>query len=132
MGGWRKYVSGLGLCLLALSGTAAGREAHPLFDRYVSPAYPSALRGGRLFASVRVNYDIHHDGSVSGIRVTEQTDQKSANAVLSAVKRWRFKPWEVTEGMPATIGESVHFVFDQERRERRLRMVISWARREVP
>jgi TonB family protein len=129
--GWRKYVSVLGLCLIALSGTAAGREIHPLFDRYISPAYPSALRGGRMFASVRVNYDIHNDGSVSGIRVTEQTDQKSANSVLSAIKRWRFKPWDVTETMPATIGESVKFVFDQERRERRLRMVISWARRDV-
>lgn len=85
-----------------------------------------------MFASVRVNYDIHNDGSVSGIRVTEQTDQKSANAVLSAIKRWRFKPWDVTEAMPVTIGESVQFVFDQERRERRLRMVISWVRREVP
>ena len=85
-----------------------------------------------MFASVRVNYDIHNDGSVSGIRVTEQTDQKSATAVLSAIKRWRFKPWDVTEDMPASIGESVQFVFDQERRERRLRMVISWARREVP
>jgi TonB family protein len=118
--------------LLALSDQSAGREIHPLFDRYISPAYPSALRGGRMFASVRVSYDIHNDGSVSAIRVTEQTDQKSANAVLSAVRRWRFKPWEVTEGMPATIGESVQIVFDQERRERRLRMVISWARREVP
>lgn len=131
MSGWQKCVSVLGLCLLALSGAATGRETHPLFDRYISPAYPSALRGGRLFSSVRVNYDIHHDGSVSAIRVIEQTDQKSANAVLSAVKRWRFKPWDVTEAMPATLGESVHFVFDQERRERRLRMVISWERRDI-
>lgn len=68
-------------------------------------------------------------GSVSDIRVIERTDPKTANAVVAAVKRWRLKPWEVTEDMPAVIGESVQFLFDQERLEKRLRMVISWERR---
>jgi len=119
----------VGLSALLLGGAYARDETHPRFDRYVSPVYPSALRGGRLFASVRVHYDIHNDGSVSGIRVVEQTDQKTANVVVSAVKRWRFKPWDATDEMPAVIGESVQYLFDQERLEKRLRMVISWERR---
>lgn len=115
--------------MLCMSSSA--QTVHPQFDRYVSPTYPSALRGGRLFSSVRLNYDIHHDGSISDVAVIEQTDQIAANSALSAVKRWRFKPWKVTADMPAWIGESVHFVFDQERQEERLRMVISWERREL-
>ncbi|MFJ5297357.1 TonB family protein [Pseudomonas sp. RC10] len=118
-------------CALMLSMSVGAREMHPLFERYVSPTYPSALRGGKLFSSVRVHYDIHHDGTVTDVRVVEQTDQKAANSALSAVKRWQFEPWDVTEEMPARIGESVHFVFDQERLEKRLRIVISWARRDV-
>ena len=118
-----------GLSAMLLGGACARDEIHPQFDRYVSPAYPSALRGGKLFGSVQVHYDIHHDGSVSDVRVVEQTDQKTANAVLSAVKRWRFQAWEVTEEMPTVIGESVRYVFDQERLEKRLRMVITWERR---
>ncbi|MDE1198109.1 MAG: energy transducer TonB [Pseudomonas sp.] len=119
----------IGLCALMIEGASAGERTHPQFDRYVSPAYPSGLRGGKLFSSVRVNYDIHHDGSVRNVMLVEQTDQQSANATLSAVKRWRFKPWDVTDGMPAVIGESVQYLFDQERLEKRLRMVISWERR---
>jgi len=119
----------IGLCALMIEGASAGERTHPQFDRYVSPAYPSGLRGGKLFSSVRVNYDIHHDGSVSDIQVIERTDLKTANAVVSAIKRWRFKPWDVTDGMPAVIGESVQYLFDQERLEKRLRMVISWERR---
>jgi hypothetical protein len=63
--------------------------------------------------------------------LVEQTDQQSANATLSAVKRWRFKPWEVSADMPAELGESVHVIFDEEPRERRLRMRFSWERREI-
>ncbi|MFJ3521601.1 energy transducer TonB [Pseudomonas sp. NPDC090203] len=126
---WR--ISGIvGLSALLLGGAYASDTSHPEFDRYVSPAYPSSLRGGKLFSSARVDYDIHHDGSVSGIRVVEQTDRKAANAVVSAIRRWRFKPWDVTDEMPAVIGESVHYLFDQERLEQRLRMVISWERRQ--
>jgi hypothetical protein len=33
--------------------------------------------------------------------------------------------------MPAEIGESVHVIFDEEPRERRLRMRFSWERREI-
>jgi TonB family protein len=124
-----KFSGIVGLSALLLGSAFARDETHPQFDRYVSPAYPSALRGGKLFASIRVHYDIHNDGSVSDVRVVEQTDQKTANAVVSAVKRWRFQAWEVTEEMPAVIGESVRYVFDQERLEKRLRMVITWKRR---
>jgi TonB family protein len=120
----------VGLSALLLGGAYASNTSHPEFDRYVSPAYPSSLRGGKLFSSARVDYDIHNDGSVSGIRVVEQTDQKTANAVASAVRRWRFKPWDVTDEMPVVIGESVQYLFDQERLEKRLRMVISWERRQ--
>ena len=122
----------LGGCALLHCMGSHARSMDPQFERYVSPTYPSALRGGKLFSSVRVNYDIRHDGTVTDIKITEQTDQKSANSALSAVKRWQFKPWKVTEEMPARIGETVHFVFDQERLERRLRMVVSWERRETP
>jgi TonB family protein len=121
----------IGLCALIIGAASAGERTHPQFDRYVSPAYPSGLRGGKSFSSVRVNYDIHHDGSVRNVMLVEQTDQQSANATLSAVKRWRFKPWEVSADMPAEIGESVHVIFDEEPRERRLRMRFSWERREI-
>lgn len=119
----------LGCCALLLTETSSGTTERPRFDRYVSPVYPSALRGGKLFSSALVHYDVHHNGSVSDIRIIERMDPKTANAVVSAVKRWRFKPWEVTEDMPAVSGESVQFLFDQERLEKRLRMVISWERR---
>jgi TonB family protein len=122
----------VGLTTLLLGGAYASDTSHPEFDRYVSPAYPSSLRGGKLSSSARVHYDVHNDGSVSDIQVIERTDLRTANAVVSAIKRWRFKPWDVTDGMPAVIGESVQYLFDQERLEKRLRMVISWERRQEP
>jgi TonB family protein len=102
---------------------------YPQFERYVSPAYPSALRGGRIDTGVRVSYDIRNDGSVSNVKVLEKNDWKTGNAAVSAVKRWRFVPWEVTEQMPVTIGELVDFTFDEDRKERRLRMLITRQRR---
>ncbi|MFJ3482536.1 TonB family protein [Pseudomonas sp. NPDC090202] len=108
-----------------------GAEAdHPLFERYVTPDYPSTLLKDRLLASVRVDYDIHHDGSVHAIRIIESTDPLVADIARSAVRQWRFKPWRVTERMPAEIRETVLFVFDQALREQGLRMLISWERRD--
>jgi beta-galactosidase/beta-glucuronidase len=43
-----------------------------------------------------VSYRAHYDGPVSDITVRRKTDRKFVSAVVSAVSRWRFKPWDVS------------------------------------
>ena len=44
----------------------------------------------------KVGYRAHYDGPVSDINVLRKTDRKFVSAVVSAVSRWRFKPWDVS------------------------------------
>jgi len=110
--------------ILTLSCLAYADDSSPEFDRYVTPTFPSGLRGGKLAGDVKVSYRIHHDGSVSDIKVLSKTDLKFSRAVVYAVSRWRFIPWDVSYKKPAAVRESVEYLFGMDRSEQRLRMIM--------
>jgi TonB family protein len=117
----KRLLAGL---ILTLSSLAYGDDSSPEFDRYVSPTFPSGLGGGRLTGEVKVSYRIHHDGSVSDIKVLSKTDRKFSRAVVYAVGRWRFMPWDISYRKPAAVRESVEYLFGMDRVEQRLRMTM--------
>jgi len=110
--------------ILTLSCLAYADDSSPEFDRYVTPTFPSGLRGGKLAGEVKVSYRIHHDGSVSDIKVLSKTDLKFSRAVVYAVSRWRFIPWDVSYKKPAAVRESVEYLFGMDRVGQRLRMIM--------
>jgi TonB family protein len=110
--------------LFLILSCAAYADDSPEFNRYVSPTFPSALRGGKLTGEVKVSYRVHHDGSVSDIKVLSKTDLKFSRAVVYAVSRWRFMAWDVSYRKPAAVRESVEYLFGMDRVEQRLRMIM--------
>ena len=57
-----------------------------------TPRYPSEARRLRVAGVVVVALQIASDGAVLGIRTLEAPDITTAEAVLEAVKEWRFRP----------------------------------------
>jgi hypothetical protein len=88
--------------ILTLSSLEYADDSSPEFDRYVSPTFPSGLRGGKLTGDVKVSYRIHHDGLVGDIKVQSKTDRKFSRAVVYAVSRWRFMLWDVQLQIPGS------------------------------
>jgi len=53
---------------------------------------------------------IQYEGSVSDIKVLGKTAQKFSRAVVHAVSRWRFMPWDISYKKPAAVRESVEYL----------------------
>jgi len=68
--------------------------------RYVSPEYPRQALAKELTGDVRVRYTVGIDGRVKDAAVTASNPAGVFDEVaLAAVRRWRFKPYEV-DGQP--------------------------------
>ena len=68
--------------------------------RYVAPEYPRAALAKELQGDVRVKYTVGTDGRVKDAAVTASNPAGVFDEVaLAAVRRWRFKPYEV-DGQP--------------------------------
>ena len=68
--------------------------------RYVAPEYPRQALAKELSGDVRVRYTVGTDGRVKDAAVTASNPAGMFDEVaLAAVRRWRFKPYEV-DGQP--------------------------------
>ena len=68
--------------------------------RYVAPEYPRQALAKELTGDVRVRYTVGTDGRVKDAAVTASNPAGVFDEVaLAAVRRWRFKPYEV-DGQP--------------------------------
>ena len=67
--------------------------------RRVSPVYPAQARLLRLEGTVVLDATVMEDGTVGDIKVVEG-DAELAPAAVEAVKRWRYKPFNL-DGKPA-------------------------------
>ena len=68
--------------------------------RYVAPEYPREALAKELGGDVRVKYTVDTDGRVRDAAVTSSNPAGVFDEVaLAAVRRWRFKPYEV-DGQP--------------------------------
>ncbi|MFL1420108.1 TonB family protein [Pseudomonas fildesensis] len=73
------------------------------------PAYPQGMTAVR--GHVLINLKIHNDGSVRDVKALSSTDPAFAAAAVAGASLWRFKPWTVTEDMPAVIDANNDMIF---------------------
>ncbi|MHC8312163.1 energy transducer TonB [Pseudomonas sp. GT1P32] len=68
------------------------------------PKYPKTLYRAGITGDVRVSFTVHADGSVSKVMAAPgKAHAELVDASLTAVNRWRFKPWGVTSDRPPEI-----------------------------
>lgn len=67
-----------------------------------APAYPPAALAARFTGTVKVDVKVLDDGKVGEIKVVECTHKKIGfeDAVMEAVKNWRFEPARKEDGEP--------------------------------
>ncbi len=56
------------------------------------PGYPAALRRARLEGTVRVRFQVQHDGTVGPAFVVGETQEPLARIALAAIRQWQFAP----------------------------------------
>ena len=79
--------------------------------RYVAPEYPRQALAKELSGDVRVKYTVGTDGRVKDAAVTASKPAGVFDEVaLAAVRRWRFKPYEV-DGQPVEAISGTVMVF---------------------
>ena len=79
--------------------------------RYVAPEYPRQALAKELSGDVRVKYTVGTDGRVKDAAVTASNPAGVFDEVaLAAVRRWRFKPYEV-DGQPVEAISGTVMVF---------------------
>jgi protein TonB len=76
-----------------------------------NPEYPFLDRQIRLQGTVIVAIVIERDGSVGGARVVRSLNERMDEAVLSAVRKWRYKP-AALKGQPVAVHAVVRVNFD--------------------
>ena len=84
----------------------SGARAQPAFLVPVAdppPTYPKALHRAGITGAVRVSFSVQADGSVSNVTVPANAHPELAEAARAAVSRWRYQPWDVSDGRPASI-----------------------------
>jgi protein TonB len=82
--------------------------------RYVAPEYPRQALANELSGNVRVTYTVGTDGRVKDAAITASTPPGVFDeAALAAVRRWRFKPFEV-DGTPVEAISGTVIVFKPE------------------
>ena len=79
--------------------------------RYVAPEYPRQALAKSLRGDVRVRYTVGTDGRVKDAEVTASNPPGVFDEVaIAAVRRWRFKPYEV-DGQPVEAVAGTVMVF---------------------
>jgi protein TonB len=80
--------------------------------RYVAPEYPRQALAKELRGDVRVKYTVGTDGRVKDAAVTASNPAGVFDGVaLAAVRKWRFKPYEV-DGQPVEAIAGTVMVFE--------------------
>jgi protein TonB len=75
----------------------------------VAPVYPPVARQMKLSGAVQVEAAVSDDGSVAEVKVMSG-NPVLAQAVVQAVKKWRFRPFEAG-GKPARAVATLSFDF---------------------
>ncbi len=81
-----------------------------ILDTWVQPQYPEAARKAKLEGTVRVEFVVELDGTVTRERVQESTNEIFNAAALAAVHQWHFKP-ALEDAKPAASGMTGPVVF---------------------
>lgn len=100
----------LALCVSA--SFSVGADDVKLIPVYTpKPIFPVELRDAGIAGATRVQFIVHSDGSVTGIKILKSDNPLFSKASKKAVKQWKFKPWEVTAQRPASVGVVIPMIF---------------------
>lgn len=105
------------LTMIAIVVTTMARadDLKPEYETWIRPMYPLALLKSGISGKVRLEFNVHHDSSVTDIVPTESYYREFTNSAVYAASRWRFKSWEVTATRPEVIRVSIDLMFNRRR-----------------
>jgi len=81
---------------------AQGDIRPPELIHRVEPAYPEALRQGRIEGAVVLEAVVTESGEVSDLKVVRSTRPELEEPALSAVRQWRYRP-ATFQGRPVRV-----------------------------
>jgi protein TonB len=90
--------------------TVAGDVRAPVLVRKVEPAYPEAMRKGRMEGTVLVEAVITERGDVVDARVVRSTHPLLDKPALSAIQQWRYEP-ATLDGRPVRVYVTITTTF---------------------
>jgi protein TonB len=98
------------LCLsVSLSAFANHVTLIPVYTP--QPKFPETLKSAGVAGETRVQFVVHSNGYVSSIKILKSDDPLFSEASSTAVRKWKFKPWEVTNGRPASVEVVAPMIF---------------------
>ena len=87
----------------------SARDVQDSVVQRIMPVYPTQARSQHVQGEVLLQALIGKDGSVADLRVVSGPDVLATSAI-DAVRRWRFKPYEVN-GQPAEVETNIRVNF---------------------
>ena len=85
-------------------------DSHPKLIVQSNPAYPSALKRGRIEGYVEIVFVVTADGKVRNVRISKASHREFAESVRNAVRQWSFEPGKLNNKAVATrVRQSFHF-----------------------
>jgi len=87
-----------------------GLDRVPAISEYVEVEYPANARRSMLEGEVIVKILVSREGSVEAVEVVKYSSEILRDAVLKAVRRWRFEPPTV-RGRPISLYMIIPFKF---------------------
>lgn len=95
---WFVVAAMWGVCSVVLAG-----EVFLIPANNPTPAYPRALYLAGIEGEVKVSMIVHADGSVSQVSAPEGAHPELVEASVTAVRQWKFKPWEISNERPERV-----------------------------
>jgi TonB family protein len=88
----------------------------PIFSP--APQYPEVPIRPSFTNKVRVKLTIESSGRVQSVKVIESSHGLLSKVVQKALLRWRYRPWRIMPGAPATVSVTLPIIFGPRGSER--------------
>lgn len=75
------------------------------------PEFPVGLLKERYTGKIFAHVTIGSTGTLQAIRLIESSHEQFSQAVLKALRQWRFEPWQVDQGQPREVGITLPIIF---------------------
>ena len=104
-----KFLAFIVLC--CLSTLALANDAYLRLMTVLKPTYPRELLKTAHAGKVLVELTINASGKVEKTRITESSHPKLAEAAQQTLAKWRYQPWNTTQGRPEKVHITVPIIF---------------------
>jgi TonB family protein len=73
--------------------------------------YPKESLKKKIAGVAVAELQFNGEGDVVDVKIVESPDAETGNAVLEALKQWKFKPSQTIDGKPVSIRGKITFYF---------------------